>query len=243
MSRGIGITESLREILPAWADWLFAGVTLLGDAAFIVLALAGLYLADVLSSLDDEDRSSADPLCSDRIAVLIAAVFGGLALAVVSKAIFGLPRPPSDLHVVPQDTTGFPSGHALGATVFWGAVALFSRAWTTRGRVALAVSAVLLVALSRLALGVHFLVDVVASVAFGTLYLTIVVLVARDRPGLVFVGAIAIASLGVVLSGGGEDALLALTGTIIASLAWQLVDSQPVRKRLLATNDSSSQGQ
>jgi membrane-associated phospholipid phosphatase len=70
---------------------------------------------------------------------------------------------------IPARTTyGFPSGHSQMAVVFWGALALHAR---QRGATIAAVALIVLTALSRLYLGVHFLGDVLAGLAIGGLCL------------------------------------------------------------------------
>jgi len=207
-------------------------LSLPGDWAVVVAVLAALYLWDVLASLRDGPATD-EPLCSDRTAVLIATVFGGLALAIVLKATFGLPRPPADLQAVPASEDSFPSGHTMTATVFWGALGLWAHTGTRRGRVGIAAVVVALVALSRLALGVHYLVDVAAAVGFGCLYLGAVCRLGTERPAVVFAGALVAALLGVLITRGGTQALLALAGTASVPVGWRLVESDPVRRRLV----------
>jgi len=63
---------------------------------------------------------------------------------------------------------GFPSGHTSIAIAFWGALAfLFRKRWVTF----LCASLMLLIPLSRLYLGVHFLADVIGGVALGAIIL------------------------------------------------------------------------
>jgi len=63
---------------------------------------------------------------------------------------------------------GFPSGHTSIAIAFWGALAfLFRKRWVTF----LCASLMLLVPLSRIYLGVHFLADVLGGVVLGAIVL------------------------------------------------------------------------
>src|SRR4051812_28021602 len=54
------------------------------------------------------------------VPVLVAAVPGGLALNALVKLAFHRARPTFDHPLVSLSTFSFPSGHALGATVWWG---------------------------------------------------------------------------------------------------------------------------
>lgn len=234
MSRGIGVTEGLRETLPDWTEQLFLLVSLLGDWLVIVPVLGLLYLGAVLASLRIPDGPDPDePLCADRTVTVIATVFGGLALAIFLKAAFDIPRPPAELHAVPESDESLPSGHTMSATVFWGALALWGQLSTRRRRFASASVAVVLVAVSRLALGVHFLVDVVVAVGLGCLYLAAIARFASDRPGAIFVVAIGFAVLGIITTGGGTQAILALVGSVMAPIGWRLVERESVRRQLV----------
>ncbi len=230
MSRGVGVTETLREVVPNWALEGFVGLSMLGDLVLIVPILGLVYLADVGRTLKQREG----PLCSDRTVSFIGVVFGGLALVVLLKGIFTFPRPPAELHVISPSEYGFPSGHTMSATIFWGAIALWSSAGTRLSRGVLAGTVVALVALSRLVLGVHFLVDVLASVAFGAIYLFGIVWFARGQPLRAFAVAIGIAMLALVVTNGSSRAVLAFVGSVGAVIGWRVVELPPVRRRLVA---------
>ncbi len=227
--------EALRAILPEWSLEAFAAATLFGDLLFVAPALVLFYLVDVGSSIRRGRRE--EPLCSDRTASLIATVFGGLALVVLLESVFALPRPPAEYHVIEPSEFGFPSGHTMAATVFWGALAL----WLPRGRrsvrIGIAGAIVALVAVSRLALGVHYLVDVVASVAFGAVYLATVGRLALDRPLRAFLTALGIALAAAVATGVNDRALLALVGTAVGLVGWWLVERPAIRRRVYGIYD------
>ena len=230
MTRDLGVTVALREHLPEWAVEVFAAIALLGDLVVIVPVLGLLYLLDVGSSLRAEP--SNEPLCSQKTVFLIATVFGGLAFVVLVKGSFALPRPPAELHAVEASEHGFPSGHAMAATIFWGALALWLERGRLRTRLTIATLVVAIVALSRLALGVHYLVDVVAAVAFGVLYLAVIGYGIGIRPLRVFLVAVAIALLALIVTGGETRAVLALVGTVGAVIGWQVVELPVVRRTL-----------
>jgi undecaprenyl-diphosphatase len=107
---------------------------------------------------------------------LLAAVPAGMLLNVLVKLAMQRARPEwGDVMALPPSAS-FPSGHVAETTVFYGALALES--WVVRapwrwrlGLVALAVAMVIAVALSRIALGMHFLSDCVAGVVEGLAWL------------------------------------------------------------------------
>ncbi len=98
-------------------------------------------------------------------AYALVTVFGAEVLSSLLKLLVGRVRPCVDLASCPS-TTSFPSGHATGAAAFWAAVAVLllpvlgPRAWAL-----LAVP--LLVALTRVLLGVHYPSDVVGGLLVG----------------------------------------------------------------------------
>lgn len=233
MTRDLGVTRAVQEWLPAWTLDAFVGVSLLGDLLVIVPALGLLYLADVGRSVARGDTDG--PLCSDRTAFLVAAIFGGLALVVLLEALIGLGRPPEEWHVVEPSEYGFPSGHTMAATVFWGALAWWSTVGTRPRRVAVASLLVGLVGLSRLALGVHYLIDVVAAVAVGVVYLALIGRIGRVHPDRAFAVAVTIAVAAVVVTGGSGRAAMALVGTAGAGAGWWVIERTAVRGWLLTT--------
>ncbi|WP_338008845.1 phosphatase PAP2 family protein [Natronoglomus mannanivorans] len=201
----------------------------------IIPALGVLYLADVLHSLSRGERNQS--LCSDQTAFLVATVFGGLALVVLLKATFAFPRTPAEWHVIEPSEYGFPSGHTMAAMVFWGALVLWLQFDRRSVRLCVAGVVVSLVGVSRLALGVHYLVDVLASMAFGVVYLAAIAWITQERPERAFGVAVIIAVLSAVVTGGSERAILALGGTVGAAIGWWVIERSPVRQQLFETLD------
>lgn len=108
-----------------------------------------------------------------RVALFLALTVEFSALIVVfTKAVVALPRPPTAL--VPELSSSFPSGHALGTAV--AVLAMFfasSPQLRQRWRIACAVIGVLIVAavgIGRVVLNVHYPSDVLAGWALGYLW-------------------------------------------------------------------------
>lgn len=107
-----------------------------------------------------------------RPAVFVAAVrVGTLVLSGVTKTVVGRARPRFEHPVAHASGASFPSGHALGASSTWLALALVALPLVVRGLrpwlLAAAVAAALVVCATRVLLGVHYLSDVTAGVVLG----------------------------------------------------------------------------
>lgn len=134
----------------------FTGYTGLGR--WLVLAVA---TAAVLAALVRRDRRR------DALFLLIAMTMSPL-LNLALKQLFERARPPAESAVLSVNGYAFPSGHTMSSATF--ALALAVIAWPTRWRwpaAALAATFALLMGLSRIYLGVHWLTDVLAGWALA----------------------------------------------------------------------------
>lgn len=87
----------------------------------------------------------------------------------ILKNNFAILRPQEDLHLIQVNSMlGFPSGDVMIATIFWGIIAL---RWKKTYAIALSVSMVTIIFISRIYLGVHYLSDVIGGLAFGLITL------------------------------------------------------------------------
>ena len=119
-------------------------------------------------------------------AALVLCVPGGMLLNYAVKQVFQRARPAID-GAVEIASYSFPSGHAAGATVWWGFLLVW---WFARhsgpgmrfAGVAVAVAMVLLAALSRVYLGVHYLSDVLAAIGEGAAWLALCFFMLARRP-------------------------------------------------------------
>ncbi|WP_250872394.1 phosphatase PAP2 family protein [Halomarina rubra] len=249
IDRSLGVTETLARLFDGAGEVVLAMVTQLGDV-WLLFVLAGSVYVAYTGVLAESRRQQG--------AFVLALPLVYLALVTAMKGAFELPRPPR-AGVAPQlpwlpsvlvplfENTatatgyGFPSGHAIGTTLVWGGVALVADRWSRWVRAAGVVLVVSLVAFSRLALGVHYLVDVVAGAAIGALVLGAVYLLSEraTEPGRVFVVAVVLAVLGVATQQS-VDSVLVLGGTLGALGGWAfLVDGEvslSVTPRALATS-------
>lgn len=201
-TRSVGGIEFLREVLPRVAIDALGVLTWLGSVPFVVGLLAVVYWFGV----------------RDRGAFGLGVTLGAFALTIALKEFFALPRPPAAGQLIGATGYGFPSGHAIASTVVFGYLA-FALDWGSgRQRYAVAALVVAVVSLSRVATGVHYVVDVVAGVAVGIAYL--VVLTRFDNPEWAFgVGVLTSLAAGAVTGAGGDSLLLA-GGAAAGALLW-----------------------
>jgi membrane-associated phospholipid phosphatase len=143
-------------------------LTYAGSAAFLCLVAAGAALGLVR-------------IGRRRAAAFIVVAFASSELLdQLLKEAFRRARPELEDPFVRLTTYAFPSGHALGATATYGALALVVTSMAARRHRALAFAVaaaiVALVAASRVILGVHYLLDVAAGVAAGIALLSALLL-------------------------------------------------------------------
>lgn len=226
MSRGVGVVEALREILPAPVAAAFALVTQLGDVWLYTVVLTVLYWYG--------NR--------ERVIRVVGVGLGAIGVTLALKYAFGLPRPPVGPPVLPAFVPsalapvytemthasgyGFPSGHAVGSTAIWGALALWSDIGTRRQRFLAVAVIVFLVSLSRLVLGVHYLADVAVGVVVGGGYLGAMA-VATSRSGdrgtiALEIGTALTATVVAVI--GTQESFAAFGAAAGALIAWYVAD-------------------
>jgi membrane-associated phospholipid phosphatase len=146
-------TEALRGSMP-WAAPFFSAVTLLGSANFYVALIAiGYWTWDKGSS-----RRAA--------LLLLASSYANYWLKVSLRN----PRPPTSnwLPGTEASNYSFPSGHAQSSTTVWGWISLKGRmAWIW----GLSMAIILLVGLSRVYIGVHWMGDILLGWSVGAVLL------------------------------------------------------------------------
>ncbi len=155
--RDLGVTSSLAPQVPEALVPVIAALTFLGSPTFLAVATtAGTGLGAYLGRIDRQQAL--------RFLTIVFLAFG---LSMVVKNALGLPRPPTVIHRVAEDGFGFPSGHVTAITGVTLASAALSRWRTARWRYTLAGVAIGVIATTRVLLGVHYLVDVIAGVMVG----------------------------------------------------------------------------
>ena len=226
MNRGIGGIEPVQELIPEMLAPFVGLVTQLGDIWFVTLLLAVVYVR-----------------CErDRAATAVGLAIGAVALVYALKYAFALPRPdrpladpaalPWLLGILYEATGtaggyGFPSGHALKTTVIYPLVAGLLAVGSRRQRYAAAAALVAAISLSRVALGVHYVVDVVAGVLIGLAFLAaarrLLERTPGDRASTALAIGVALAGVTVVVSGRVHRSIQILGVALGAFGGWQLV--------------------
>jgi membrane-associated phospholipid phosphatase len=125
------------------------------------------------------------------LVTLIVAVPGGMLLNEWVKILVHRQRPFVDGPFADWSGYSFASGHTIGATLLYGQLLLFvlpvlkARHWRFLS-IFSAISLVVLVGFSRIALGAHFLTDVLAAILFGIIWLALCVVLGKpmQRGGL-----------------------------------------------------------
>ncbi|WP_247003835.1 phosphatase PAP2 family protein [Halosolutus gelatinilyticus] len=244
--RGIGISEALHGLAQDPVLVFFALLTQLGDVWFLFLLGGVHYVAG--------DRFPKWGIDRRRGLFVLGLLLTYVALVGVLKQSFMVPRPPGaetppDVQWIPSALQGvfasistgtgygFPSGHALGSTLVWGGFALAVRK-DKRSHVWLALAGVviLIVSLSRVVLGVHYLVDVVVGTVIGIVVLGGLYTISDHgtTPGRVLVFAAGIGVLGLI-HGVTFDSVAAVGSAVGAWLTWRavgdLTPAHPLNRR------------
>jgi undecaprenyl-diphosphatase len=111
-----------------------------------------------------------------RLLALALAAGGGSLLNILLKHFFHRHRPVLENPLVTLSSFGFPSGHTMGSTIFYGLLALLVahsfRSWPRRILAAcLAALIIVLIGASRIYLGAHYFTDVIGAIAIGLAWL------------------------------------------------------------------------
>jgi len=236
MSRGVGLTELLGE-LPTAVALVFALITQLGDFWFAAVASVLAYW--LASATPRVGRG----LTRERGAMVLGLVVTAAAVSTTLKAVFAFPRPPNPEivaaaaglpfpvgafyeSVVTGSGYGFPSGHATTTVLVWGGFAWALQVGTRRQRYAVTGTIVAIVSLSRLVLGVHYLVDVVAGAAIAAAVLWLA-LTKLGTPTRLFAFVTLVAAVGVLAGGLTRDTAGVLGLGIGGLVTWTALDRVP----------------
>ena len=112
----------------------------------------------------------------DALLGLVLTMAGGGLLNTLLKHFFARQRPVYDGRLVDLSTFAFPSGHTMGATLFYTFLAaVVAHGLSSRGARALAFACaaaiVVLIGATRIYLGAHFFTDVIGAIVAGLAWL------------------------------------------------------------------------
>lgn len=112
-----------------------------------------------------------------RVLLLTLTMVGGGVLSPLLKELFRRPRPSFADPLIGVSGFSLPSGHVMGATLFYGLIAYFiARSGPRRRGIGAVLGAsvlVALIALTRIYLGAHYLSDTVAAFAAALAWLAL----------------------------------------------------------------------
>jgi membrane-associated phospholipid phosphatase len=151
-----GLIENLQAYRNPLLDVFFLFISILGTEYFFLSVSAVIYW-------------SYDRKFGIQLAFLMLFSFWATLLF---KDLFHMPRPNEKYRIeYPyfryDETYGFPSGHAMNSVIFWYAFA----SWTKNKVVyIIGVLITVLVSISRIYLGFHFLGDVLGGLLFGSIF-------------------------------------------------------------------------
>ncbi len=191
------VNEVVRDTVGPTAP-LFETLTHLGDGALLLVLGVLIYWFGARATRRDR-------------AFVIAVGTAALALSAGMKGIVQLPRPELAFTVAGYPGYSFPSAHAMGSAAFYGALAVTMTRGRPVWRYAAAGLLVLVISLSRIVMGVHYLGDVIVGSLLGFALVGIGVWFREEGtfdPGPMFVLATLIAGLAAML---GSRVFLTLT--------------------------------
>lgn len=146
------INEALQNFLPEWLIAIFQGITFLGDPIVYIVVLAiGFWIYKKKEAII-------------AMYVLLTSVFLNFFL----KTLIQKPRPTESIRIIEEEGYSTPSGHAQNSTAVYGWIMLyFKKIWLYIVTPIL----VLLICLSRVVLGVHYIGDVIIGFLVGAVIL------------------------------------------------------------------------
>lgn len=202
----------LQDLLGEFGLDVALAVTYLGDIAAYIVILSLVYW------FWEHERGAT------LIALALLALSSGLFI----KEVVAMSRPPAELWVTEELGPGLPSVHALSAVVVYGTMARYLPVGTQQIRVVSAIGIVLAVAVSRVALGVHYIGDVIAGLVIGVLILGLFLRFYNGRTTSLFLVAVVLAGGAAFLSGGEYYPMALTAGSVGALAGWMLASDRSV---------------
>jgi undecaprenyl-diphosphatase len=175
IARRSGAHEPIALLDAQVADWFHSHATRARTIAALTISFFGsvrfLSIATLATAFVLWRRQMWN-----RLIIVVLAMAGGSLLNLALKHAFHRQRPVFENPLVTLTSYGFPSGHTMGATIFYGLLALIALeiAKNARQRAAILLTVCVVIALigtSRMYLGAHYFSDVTGAVAAGAAWL------------------------------------------------------------------------
>ena len=175
IAEGVVDHEAITRIDESVALWFHhqatPGLTVAARVPSFVGSVAFVTVASVVVAL-----GMAWKRWWNRSLVFALTMAGGSVLNLLLKHFFHRQRPILENPLVTLMSYGFPSGHTMGATIFYGILRCFALQLVKRTgyRTLIVIAASVVVALvgtSRLYLGAHYFSDVIGAIAVGAAWL------------------------------------------------------------------------
>ncbi len=209
----------VQEATPDAVIEVLSLVTLLGNVEFFIVLLTVYYWW--------AGREKGLPILA--VGLTAAVVSGGL------KEVFGLPRPPTELHVIEASHYGLPSGHALSPLLIYGALLYSVGSLTRIQKVVVGFVLIFTISISRIFLGVHYPADTLTGWAVGGALLALFVAYAELGTDKTVVASVVVSAPFFVVYPGVENVVLGFGGLAAVVVGWRLkAGGQPLEVRTLA---------
>jgi membrane-associated phospholipid phosphatase len=197
----------ITELDTATMSWMVAHRSARLDVAAVVITDLGSPVATAAASMICAGVLSWRARSVVPGSVVIGTVCAAALASTTLKAVVDRPRPPLQWRLVAETDPSFPSGHVTGTAALLGIIAVCLGLGRTRSvRTCLAggvvTGGVLVIAATRLYLGVHWLTDVAAGAVLAAVFVTIgstVLVGLYDRSGQRYVPPVAANRHGVPL--------------------------------------------
>lgn len=155
------IGNQFIEARRPFLNTIFVLITRLGDVWFVTLFTAIIFIIAMVRK-------------NYKIGIWYAATvaLGAGALNQLVKFLFERPRPDEAFHLVVQHGFSFPSGHAMGSVITYGAllfmiIRLYSTWKVPVISAIIIIPLILLIGFSRIYVGVHYFSDVIGGFSLG----------------------------------------------------------------------------
>lgn len=207
------VNRAIHEAMPELVIEALGLITRLGDGATLVGVAVLLYWFG-----SEEDRH--------KRAMVLAIAVSTLAVVAGLKGILEVQRPlfAAELAFAPETYSGYstPSAHSMGAAAVYGALAVVMNVGKRWQRFTVAGALIVLIPLSRVVIGVHYVGDVILGVGIG-LGLVVLALRMKNNPVTTMFAFSLLVALGAFALGSREFTTMAIGASLGGLIVWGLL--------------------